>query len=170
MNEEKLKEVGVLTDTDPSDLTNNNIMRKITLPFFYLIQFVFLATSGVIALIFGVFENVKVTYPYVGFDENYIIGPILVAIVQGGNFRMTYELRKTDKLILKKGTKTKLSSLNVYHVVILNLILSLLLFLSVYFIVAPRSYLPSLSTFPMYGVFIRKEVISKNIFSRSYHV
>ena len=165
MNEKKLKEVGTLTDTDPSDLEMNKIKRKITLMYYYLIQYAFLITSGYTGLVFGIYEKSKTTYPYIGFEYNYWFGPIFVAIVQGGNFGMSYGLRKTDKLILKKGTNTKLSPFYVYPVVFLNLILSLVLFFFIYFIVTPDPM-----SFPMYGAFIRKKATSKNVFSWSNHV
>ncbi len=167
MNEKKLEEIGKLTETDPNDLAMNKIKRKISLMFYYIIQFVFLITSGLIGFIFGIYENEINTYPYVGFDKNYIIGPILVVVVQGGNFGMSYGLRKSNKLILKKGTETKLSPFYIYPVVFLNLILSLLLFLSIYQMFVPRF---SQTTFPMYGVFIRKELKSKNVLSRINYV
>ena len=167
INENKLEEVGALTEVESKDINPKKIKRKIALVYYYLIQFVFLATSGLIGFLFGIYENEVNIYPYAGFNKNYIIGPVIVAIVQGGNFGMSYELRRSDKLILKKGKDTKLSPLFVYPIVFLNLILSILFFVSVYYIIAPSS---SLTTFPMYGVFNRKKATSKNIFSRSNHV
>ncbi|MHA1418558.1 MAG: hypothetical protein ACTSVO_02840 [Candidatus Heimdallarchaeaceae archaeon] len=167
INENKLEEVGALTEVESKDINPKKIKRKIALIYYYLIQSVFLATSGLIGFIFGIYENEVNTYPYVGFDKNYIIGPVIVAIVQGGNFGMSYKLRRLDKLTLKKGTTTQLSPFYIYPVVLLNLILSLLLFLSIYQLFEPRF---SQTMFPMYGVFNRKKVTSKNIFSRSNHV
>ena len=46
MNEEKLNEVGALTEVESKDLTKKKIRNKITLVYYYLIQFAFFILSS----------------------------------------------------------------------------------------------------------------------------
>ncbi|MHA1224769.1 MAG: radical SAM protein [Candidatus Heimdallarchaeaceae archaeon] len=124
MDKEKIEEVGKLTDVKANDMTKQKIRKKITLAYYSIIQLAFLAISSLVSSLFGFSKRTSGFYPYVTFDPNYIFGPIIVAIVQGGNFALSYRLRKTGRLVVRKGTDTVLSPFYTYTIVFLNFILS----------------------------------------------
>ncbi|MHA1514328.1 MAG: hypothetical protein ACTSPF_02225 [Candidatus Heimdallarchaeaceae archaeon] len=167
MNEEKLNEVGALTEVETKDITKKKIRNKITLVYYYLIQLGFLAISGFIGFLFGLYKDTNSTYPFSGFDQSYIFGPIFVAIAHGGNLGLSYGLRKKDKLILKKGVNIKLSPFYVYPAVFLNFLLSVFFFLSIYHIMVSGN---AFTATTRYGVYSRKKATCNNLASRSYHV
>ena len=157
MNEEKLNEVGKLTDVGIKDITTNKIGRKITLIYYYLIQLGLLTISGFVGYLFGLNGKYCANYPYCGFDQNYIFWPILMVLAHGGNFGLSYGLRKTNKLTMKKGASTKISPYYVYPVVFLNFVLSVLFFLSIYHLMITSNIFTTTSR---YGVYTKK----KNVF------
>jgi len=167
MNEEKLNEVGSLTEVESKDITKKKIRNKITLLYYYLIQLGFLAISGFVGYLFGFYRNRNSIYPFSSFDQSYIFGPILVAIAHGGNFGLSYGLRKKDKLILKKGVNIKLSPFYVYPAVFLNFVLSVFFFLSIYHIMVSGN---AFTATTRYGVYTRKKATCNNLASRSSYV
>jgi len=167
MNEEKLNEVGALTEVETKDITKKKIRNKITLVYYYLIQLGFLAISGFVGYLFGFYRNRNSIYPFSSFDQSYIFGPILVAIAHGGNFGLSYGLRKKDKLILKKGANIQLSPFYVYPIVLLNFLLSVFSFFIIYNLVFTGHIFTASSR---YGVYNRKNATSNNLASWSSYV
>jgi hypothetical protein len=167
MNEEKLNEVGALTEVDSKDITTNKIENKVSLVYYYLIQMGFLAISGFIGFLFGLYKDTNSTYPFSSFDQSYIFGPIFIVITHGGNLGLSYGIRKKDKLILKKGANIKLSPFYIYPAVFLNFVLSVFFFLSIYQLMVSGNTFTATSR---YGVFTRKNAIRSSITSRSNHV
>lgn len=167
MNEEKLNEVGALTEVDSKDINKSKIRKKITLVYYYLIQLGFLAISGFIGFLFGLYKDTNSTYPFSGFDQSYIFGPIFVAIAQGGNLGLSYGMRKKDKLILKKVVNIELSPFYVYPAVFLNFVLSVFFFLSIYHIMVSGN---AFTATTRYGVYTRKKATCNNHASRSSYV
>ncbi len=167
MNEEKLNEVGTLAEVDSKDIDKNKIRKKITLVYYYFIQLGFLAISGFIGFLFGLYKNTNSTYPFSGFDQSYIFGPIFVAIAHGGNLGLSYGLRKKDKLVLKKGANIQLSPFYVYPAVFLNFLLSIFFFLSIYQVMFSGN---TFTATTRYGVYTKKKTTKNNLASRSYHV
>ncbi|MCG3254663.1 MAG: hypothetical protein KAU62_01170, partial [Candidatus Heimdallarchaeota archaeon] len=131
------------------------------------IQLGFLVISGFIGFLFGLYKNTSSSYPYSGFDQSYIFGPIFVAIAHGGNFGLSYVLRKKDKLILKKGANITLSPFYFYPVVFLNFLLSVLSFFAIYNLVFTGHIFTASSR---YGVYNRKKSTCNNLASRSNYV
>jgi hypothetical protein len=158
MNEEKLNEVGKLTDVGTKDITKNKIGRKITLIYYYLIQLGLLFISGFVGYLFGLNGKYCAIYPHCGFDKNYIFGPILMVLAHGGNLGLSYGLRKTNKLTMKKGAKTKISPYYVYPVVFLNFVLSVLFFLSIYHLMVYDIFTAT----ARYGVYTKKKSVFYN--------
>ncbi|MBY9001814.1 MAG: hypothetical protein KGD64_12925 [Candidatus Heimdallarchaeota archaeon] len=150
MNEEKLNEIGALAEVESAAITDNKVRRKISLMYYYFIQLGFLIMSGIAGLIFGLVKNARSSYPYTGFDQNYIFGPIFVALIQGGNVGLSYRLRKTSKLIMKKGMNTNISPFYIYPAVFINIVLSILGFLAIYNLVLSGKVF---TTTTDYGVF-----------------
>ncbi len=167
LNEEKLNDVGALAEVDSKDINKNKIRKKITLIYYYLIQLVFLAISGFIGFLFGLYKDTNSTYPFSGFDQSYIFGPIFVAVAHGGNLGLSYGLRKKDKLVLKKGANIQLSPFYVYPAVFLNFLLSIFFFLSIYQLMVSGN---TFSATTRYGVYSKKKVTRNNLASRSNHV
>ncbi|MHA1398513.1 MAG: hypothetical protein ACTSSF_12540 [Candidatus Heimdallarchaeaceae archaeon] len=167
MDKEKIEEVGKLTDVKANDMTKQKIRKKITLAYYSIIQLAFLAISSLVSSLFGFSKRTSGFYPYVTFDPNYIFGPIIVAIVQGGNFALSYRLRKTGRLVVRKGTDTVLSPFYTYTIVFLNFILSVLSFLFIYH---SMRYTSAFSTTTRYGVYLRKKTPSNNFFGRIIYV
>jgi hypothetical protein len=167
MNEEKLNEVSALTEVDSKDITKNKIGKKIVLVYYYLIQLGFLAISGFIGLLFGLYKDTNSTYPFSSFDQSYIFGPIFIVITHGGNLGLSYGMRKKNKLILKKGANIKLSPFYVYPAVFLNFVLSVFFFLSIYQVMISGDIFTATTR---YGVYIKKKTTRNNLARRSYHV
>lgn len=155
MNEEKLNEVGELVEVDSNDITQNKFKKKITLVYYYFIQLGFLALSSLIGYIFGLYKTVNNSYPYSGFDQSYVFGPLLVAILHGGNLGMYYKLNKNNRLIMKEGTNEKPLPFHIYPVVFLNILLSIFAFLFVYNTII-SGYVFTATT--DYGVYTKKKV------------
>lgn len=155
MNEKKLNEVGKLTEVDSKDITQNKFKKKITLMYFYFIQLGYLAISSLVGYLFGLYKNANNSYPYNGFDQSYIFGPLLVAIIHGGNLGMYYGLNKSNRLILKDGTNAKPLPFHIYPVVFLNILLSIFSFFFIYNDMI-SGYVFTATT--DYGVYIRKKV------------
>ncbi|MBY9001815.1 MAG: hypothetical protein KGD64_12930 [Candidatus Heimdallarchaeota archaeon] len=155
MNEEKLNEIGALTDVESADITKNKIRRKITLFYYYLVQLGFLAISGVAGLLFGLIKSPSSNYPYSGFDYNYIFGPIFVTLTHGVNVGLSYRLRNTNRLILKKGTSVKLSPFYIYPAIFINFVLSILSFLAIYNLVFSGNVFTATTR---YGVYNQKDL------------
>ncbi|MHA1201141.1 MAG: hypothetical protein ACTSQ4_01295 [Candidatus Heimdallarchaeaceae archaeon] len=154
MNEEKLNEVGALTDVDSKDITQNKFKKKITLVYYYFIQLGFLAISSLIGYIFGLYKTANNSYPYSGFDQSYVLGPLLVAILHGGNLGMYYKLSKNNRLIMKKGTNEKPLPFHIYPVVFLNILLSIFVFLLIYNTIISGHVFTATTD---YGVYTRKK-------------
>lgn len=167
MNEEKLNAVGALTEVDSEDINKNKIEEKITLVYYYIIQLGFLAFSGLIGFIFGLNKGTNSAYPFSSFDQSYIFGPIVVAIAHGGNLGLSYGLRKKDKLILKKGVNVQLSPFYVYPAIILNFLLSIFFFLSIYQLMVSGN---TFTATTRYGVFTEKKATKNNLARGSNHV
>ena len=167
INEDKLEKVGDLVDVDSNNLTKNGFRKKITLIYYYFIQFGFLAISGLIGILFGLYKDTNSTYPFSSFDQSYIFGPISIVLVHGGNLGLSYNLRKKDKLILRKGVTIQLSPFYVYSAVFLNFLLSIFFFLSIYQLMVSGS---SFTTTTKYGVYTKKKATRNNLARRSYHV
>jgi len=166
INEDKLEEVGDLVDVDSSNLSKNGFRKKITLIYYYLIQLGFLAISGFVGYLFGLNGKYCANYPHCGFDQNYIFGPILMVLVHGGNFSLSYGLRKKDKLVLKKEANTKISPYYVYPVVFLNFVLSVLFFLSIYHLMVYDIFTATTK----YGVYTKKKITRNNRKGKRYYV
>ena len=167
MNEEKLYAVGELVEVDSKKITKNKIRMKITLVYYYFIQIGFLAISSLIGYLFGLYKNANNSYPFSGFDQNYIFGPLFVALVHGGNLGLTFGLRKKDKLVLKKGANIKLSPFYVYPAVLLNFLLSIFFFLSIYQLMLSSNIFTITSR---YGVYTKKKATRNNLSRRSNYV
>ncbi len=167
MNEEKLNEVGALTEVEAKDIDKNKIRKKITLVYYYFIQLGFLVISGFTGFLLGLYKDTNSTYPFSGFDRSYIFGPIFVAIAHGGNLGLSYGMRKKNKLIFKKGVNIKLSPFYVYPAVFLNFVLSVFFFLSIYHIMVSGN---AFTATTRYGVYTRKKATCNNLASRSNYV
>jgi len=159
MNEEKLNEVGKLAEVDSKDITQNKFKKKITLVYYYFIQLGFLAISSLAGFLFGLYKNANNSYPYSGFDRNYIFGPILVVIIHGGNLGVYYGLSKNNRLILKEGSNAKPLPFHIYPVVFLNILLSVYCFLFIYNTMISGNVF---TTTTDYGVYIINKVESYN--------
>ena len=155
MNEEKLNEVGELVEVDSKDITKSKVKKKVTLIIFYFIQLGFLAISSFVGFLFGLSNNASNSYPYVGFNPSYIFGPIIVAIIHGGNLGMYYRMSKNNRLIMKEGTNDKPLPFHIYPVVFLNILLSVFCFFSIYNAMISGYVFTSTTD---YGVYTRKKV------------
>lgn len=167
MNEEKLNEIGKLAEVESKDITTNKIGRKITLIYYYLIQLGLLTISGFVGYLFGLNGKYCTNYPHCGFDQNYIFGPILMVLAHGGNFGLSYGLRKTNKLTMKKRANTKISPYYVYPVVFLNFVLSVLFFLSIYHLMITSDIFTATTR---YGVYTKKKITRNNRKGKRYYV
>jgi hypothetical protein len=100
------------------------------------------------------YKTVNNSYPYSGFDQSYVFGPLLVAILHGGNLGMYYRLSKNNRLIIKEGTNVKPLPFHIYPVVFLNILLSIFSFLLIYNTMI-SGYVFTTTT--DYGVFTRRK-------------
>ena len=153
MNEEKLNEVGALTEVDSKDLTKKKIRNKITLVYYYLIQFAFFILSSLGGLVLGLYGKSIVTYPYVSFSQRYIYGPIIIALAHGGNFGLSYQLSRKKRLIMKKSDPKVLTPSYIYPAIALNILLSTLSLFAIYNIILYENIL-TINT--LYGVYVNK--------------
>ncbi len=83
INEDKLEKVGDLADVDSSNLTKNGFKKKITLAYYYLIQFAFFIFSGLVGVAFGLYSRsiaILPTYPYSVFPQRFIYGSIILVL------------------------------------------------------------------------------------------
>ena len=160
MNEEKLNEVGALTEVDSKDLTKKKIRNKITLVYYYLIQFAFLVFSSLVGVAFGLYSRSISSYPYRVFSERYIYGSIILAITHGGNLGLSFQLSRKKMLILKKSEPKELALPYIYPVIFLNIILSTIsLFVLHNLVFEGRIF--TIGT--MYGVYENKDLHIKNL-------
>ncbi|MCG3255456.1 MAG: hypothetical protein KAU62_05170 [Candidatus Heimdallarchaeota archaeon] len=160
MNEEKLNEVGALTEVDSKDLTKKKIRNKITLVYYYLIQFAFLVFSSLVGVAFGLYSRSTATYPYSVFPERYIYGPIILAITHGGNLGLSFQLSRKKRLILKKSEPKELALPYIYPAIFLNIILSTISLFATHNLVLNGSIF-TIST--LYGVYDKKDLNIKKI-------
>ena len=161
MDEKKLEKVGSLTDVNPNDLTKNGFKKKITLFYYYLIQFGFFLFSSLVGLLFGLYSRSIATYPYSGFPERFTYGSIILALTHGGNLGLSYKQSRNNNLILSKGKPKKLSLFYIYPAIVLNIILSTISLFSIH------NFVQSGTIFTigiMYGVYDNKDLnIKKNL-------
>ncbi|MHA1347326.1 MAG: hypothetical protein ACTSVO_03690 [Candidatus Heimdallarchaeaceae archaeon] len=161
MNEESIEQVGKLADVNINDLTKNGLKKKITLVYYYLIQFAFLIFLSLVGMIFGLYSRSVAAYPYSGFPQRYIYGPIILALTHGGNLGLSYQLSRKKRLILKKSEPKELSPVYIYPAIFLNILLSVISLFSVHNFVLDGSIF-LIST--MYGVYEKDNLNIKNIF------
>lgn len=150
MDEKKLEEVGALTDVNPNDLTKNGFRKKITLVYYYLIQFAFFIFSSLVGLVFGLYSRSIAAYPYRGFPQRFTYGSIILALTHGGNLGLSYQLSRKKRLILKKSEPKELSPFYIYPAIVLNIILSTIILFSTHNFVLDGSIF---MIGPMYGVY-----------------
>jgi len=160
MNEEKLDEVGALADVESKDLTKKKIRKKVTLVYYYLIQFAFLVFSSLVGVAFGLYSRSIAAYPFSGFPQRYIYGPIILAITHGGNLGLSYQLSRKKRLILKKNESKELSPFYIYPAIVLNIILSTIFLFSAHNSVL---YGSTFLTIPMYSVYENNNLHIKNL-------
>ena len=160
MNEEKLNEVGALTEVESKDITKKKIRNKITLVYYYLIQFTFLVFSSLVGVAFGLYSRSIASYPYSVFSERYIFGPIILAITHGGNLGLSFQLSRKKMLILKKSESKELALPYIYPVIFLNIILSTISLFAIHNLVF-EGRIFTIGT--MYGVYENKDLNIKKI-------
>jgi len=161
MKEDKLKKVGDLVDVDSSNLTKNGFRKKITLVYYYLIQFGFFIFSSLVGLGFGLYGNSLASfYPYSAFPQRYIFGPIILALTHGGNLGISYQLSRKKRLILKKSEPKLLSHVYIYPAIVLNIILSTISLFSIHNLVTHGSPMTMIVD---YGVYDKRNLYSKNL-------
>ena len=153
MNEEKLNEVGALADIESKDLTKKKIRNKITLTYYYLIQFAFFILSSLGGLVLGLYGKSIVTYPYVSFSQRYIYGPIIIALTHGGNFGLSFQLSRKKRLIMEKSDPKVLTPFYIYPAIVLNILLSTISLFAIYNIILYKNIL-TINT--LYGVYVNK--------------
>ncbi len=160
MNEEKLNEVGALTEVDSKDLTKKKIRNKITLVYYYLIQFAFFVFLSLVGVAFGLYSRSIASYPYISFSERYIYGPIILAITHGGNLGLSFQLSRKKMLILKKSEPKELALPYIYPAIFLNIILSTISLFAIHNLVFEgRIFTIGI----MYGVYENKDLNIKKI-------
>ncbi len=161
MNEEKLNEVGALTEVDSKDITRRKVIKKITLGYYYLIQFAFFLFSSLVGLVFGLYSRSIAAYPYTGFPQRYIYGPIILALTHGGNLGLSYLLSRKKRLILSKREPKELSPIYIYPAIFLNIILSTISLFALHNLVffEGRIFL----TIPMYSVYENNKLHIKKL-------
>ena len=155
INEKRLEDVGDLVDVDSNDLTKNGFIKKITLVYYYLIQFAFFIFAGLVGLVFGLYSRSIAAYPYSGFPQRNIYGPIILALTHGGNLGLSYQLSRKKRLILKKSEPKELSPIYIYPAIVLNIILSTIILFSIHNFVLDGSIF-TIST--LYGVYDNKNL------------
>ena len=160
INEEKLEKVGDLIDVDSSNITRNGLKKKITLVFYYLIQFGFFIFSSLVGLIFGLIGNSISYYPYSAFPQRYLYGSYILVLTHGGNLGLSYQLSRKKRLILKKSEPKVLSPVYIYPAIVLNIILSTISLFSIHNLVTHGSPM-TINTF--YGVYYHKNLNIKNL-------
>jgi len=160
MNENKLEEVGDLVDVDSNNLTKNGYKKKITLVYYYLIQFGFFIFSSLVGLGFGLYGNSLSFYPYSAFPQRYLYGSIILALTHGGNLGLSYQLSRKKRLILKKSEPKVLSPVYIYPAIVLNIILSTIILFSIHNLVTHGSPM-TINTY--YGVYDHKNLSIKNL-------
>ncbi len=163
INENHLEKVGDLVDVNTSDLTKNRFGKKITLVYYYLIQFSFFIFSSLVGLVFGLYSRPIATYPYSGFPQRYIYGSIILAITHSGNLGLSYQLSRKKRLILSKREPKILSPLYIYPIIVLNLIMSTISLFSTHNFVFDGSIF-TIGT--LYGVYEKKNLNIKKNFSK----
>ena len=160
MNEEKIEEVGKLTDVNPNDLTRNGFSKKITLVYYYLIQFTFFIFSSLVGVVFGLYSRSIATYPYSGFPQRFTYGSIILALTHGGNLGLSYKQSRNKNLILSKSDPKALSPFYIYPAIVLNIILSTISLFSIH------NFIQSGTIFTigiMYSVYDYKNLNIKNL-------
>jgi len=160
MNKEKLNEVGALTEIESKDITQKKIKKKLTLAYYYIIQFAFFIFSSLVGLAFGLYSRSIATYPFSGFPQRYIYGPIILALTHGGNLGLSYQLSRKKRLILKKSEPKELSPFYIYPAIVLNIILSTISLFAIHNLVLDGSIF-TMNTF--YGVYNHKNLNIKNL-------
>ena len=161
INEDKLEKVGDLVDVDSNNLTKNGLKKKITLIYYYLIQFGFFIFSSLVGLGFGLYGNSLVGfYPYSAFPQRYLYGSIILAITHGGNMGLSYQLSRKKRLMLSKSDPKILSPFYIYPAIVLNIILSTLSLFAIHNLVTHGSPV-TINT--LYGVYAFKSLNIKNI-------
>jgi len=160
MNEEKLNEVGALTEVESKDLTKKKIRNKITLVYYYLIQFAFLVFLSLVGVAFGLYSRSIAAYPYSVFPERYIYGPIILAITHGGNLGLSFQLSRKKMLILKKSEPKELALPYIYPAIFLNIFLSTISLFAIHNLVF-EGRIFTIGT--MYGVYENKGLNIKKI-------
>ena len=152
MNKEKLNEVGALTEIESKDITQKKIRKKLTLAYYYIIQFAFFIFSSLGGLVLGLYGKSIAIYPYIAFSERYIYGSIIIAVTHGSNIGLSYHLSRKERLIMKKSDPKVLSLSYVYPAIVLNIVLSTISLFSIYNILLHDNIL-SMNT--LYGVFYK---------------
>ena len=139
INEDKLEKVGDLVDVDSNNLTKKGFRKKITLVYYYLLQFGLFIFSSLVGLVFGLNSTSISTYPFTDvFPQRYIYGPIILALTHGGNLGLSYQLSRKKRLVLKKSEPKELSPFYIYPAIVLNIILSTISLFSIYNLVVNK--------------------------------
>jgi len=105
INEDRLEKVGDLVDVDSNNLTKNGFKKKLTLVYYYLIQFGFFIFSSLVGLGFGLYSKsitTPPTYPYSVFPQRYLYGSIILALTHGGNLGLSFKLSRKKKVDFEK--------------------------------------------------------------------
>ncbi len=152
MNEDTIQQVGKLTDVNPNDLKKKGLKKKISLVYYYLIQFAFFVVSSLGGLVLGLAGTDRTAYPHVIFSQRYIYGPLILFLTHGSNIGLSYQLDRKKRLIMKKSDPKVISPSYIYPAIVLNIILSTISLFSIYNILIQENIF---STFPMYGVFYK---------------
>jgi hypothetical protein len=120
-----------------------------------LIQFGFFIFSSLVGVVFGLYSRSIAAYPYSGFPQRYIYGSIILALTHGGNFGLSYQLSRKERLILKKSEPKLLSPIYIYPAIALNILLSTIFLFSTHnFVLDGSIFLIG----PMYGVYENKNL------------
>ena len=160
INEDKLEKVGDLVDVNSNNLVGNGFRKKITLVYYYLIQFGFFIFSSLVGLGFGLYGNSLSFYPYSAFPQRYLYGSIILALTHGGNLGLSYQLSRKKRLVLKKSEPKVLSTVYIFPAIVLNIILSTISLFSIHNLVTHGSPY-TMNTY--YGVYYHKNFNIKNL-------
>ncbi len=143
LNKGNVEQVGKLVDVDPSDIKRKN-RRKVTgYVIHYFVQvFVFLLSS-LFGYLFILWENAdQSSYPYGTFPRHLYLGPISLYGLFQGNAIFTYFHRK----------KHKFRNIEVFPVVFVNLIVSLISFFMIFNAIY-QGPAPTLGVAVAYGIY-----------------
>ena len=160
INEDKLEKVGDLVDVDSNNLTRNGFKKKITLVYYYLIQFGFFIFSSLVGLGFGLYGNSLSFYPYSSFSQRYLYGSIILFLTHGGNLGLSYQLSRKKRLTFSKNDPKFLSPVYIYPAILLNLLLSTISLFSIHNLVVHGS---PVTISALYGVYAHKNLNIKNL-------